>query len=171
MGEHKLSSYRKKFVDAYICDMEEQNAKAISERDDLIESLKAKNTELVDLFNELQQKYTVLSAETQELQKEKGQVADVLMNAETTAAAIIDRAKETALKEKLELEAQSELLRQEIEQRNKVISDMKEQTAGVCCQMRRSIDEIYNNFTAGYVGVRVVVGPFDIWTFGHLFIS
>ena len=113
-----LSSYRKKNVDAYIIDLNKQHDEALKAKDAEIEALNKQ-------YIELQGKYAALASDVIELQKDKARVANALLEAETTAAAMIEQARGDAEREKTELLAQLEQLREEVIDRNRFIQNMK----------------------------------------------
>ncbi len=129
-----LSSYRKKNVDAYIMDLNKQHEDALKAKDAEIEALNKK-------YIELQGKYATLSTDVIELQKDKSRVANVLLEAETTAATMIEQARGDAEREKTELLAQLEQLREEVIDRNRFIQDMKKETVAACNALKDKLAE------------------------------
>lgn len=120
-----LTSYRKKNVDAYILELGKQHQEALKAKDAEIEALNQK-------YIELQGKYASLSSDVIELQKDKSKVANVLIEAESTAASMIEQARGDAEKEKTELLAQLEQLREEVIDRKRLIQNIKQETAAAC---------------------------------------
>lgn len=129
-----LSSYRKKNVDAYIIDLNKQHQDALNAKDAEIEALNKK-------YIELQGKYAALASDVIELQKDKARVANALLEAETTAAAMIEQARGDAEREKTELLAQLEQLREEVIDRNRFIQDMKKETVAACNALKDKLAE------------------------------
>lgn len=129
-----LSSYRKKNVDAYIIDLNKQHQDALNAKDAEIEALNKK-------YIELQGKYAALASDVIELQKDKARVANALLEAETTAAAMIEQARGDAEREKTELLAQLEQLREEVIDRNRFIQNMKKETAAACNALKDKLAE------------------------------
>lgn len=120
-----LTSYRKKNVDAYILELNKQHQEALKAKDAEIEALNQK-------YVELQGKYANLSSDVIELQKDKSRVANVLIEAESTAASMIEQARGDAEKEKTELLAQLEQLREEIIDRKRLVQNIKQETLAAC---------------------------------------
>ncbi|MBR5279970.1 MAG: hypothetical protein IKU26_03255 [Clostridia bacterium] len=129
-----LSSYRKKNVDAYIIDLNKQHDEALKAKDAEIEALNKQ-------YIELQGKYAALASDVIELQKDKARVANALLEAETTAAAMIEQARGDAEREKTELLAQLEQLREEVIDRNRFIQNMKKETAAACNALKDKLTE------------------------------
>ncbi len=129
-----LSSYRKKNVDAYIMDLNKQHEDALKAKDAEIEALNKQ-------YIELQGKYAALASDVIELQKDKARVANALLEAETTAAAMIEQARGDAEREKTELLAQLEQLREEVIDRNRFIQDMKKETVAACNALKDKLAE------------------------------
>jgi chromosome segregation ATPase len=129
-----LSSYRKKNVDAYIIDLNKQHQDALNAKDAEIEALNKK-------YIELQGKFANLSADVIELQKDKSRVANVLLEAETAASAMLEQARGDAEKEKTELLAQLEQLREEVIDRKRLIQTLKDETAAAIEGMKAKLDE------------------------------
>ncbi len=129
-----LTSYRKKNVDAYIIDLNKQHEDALKAKDAEIEALNQK-------YIELQGKYANLSTDVIELQKDKSRVANVLLEAETTAASMIEQARGDAEKEKTELLAQLEQLREEVIDRKRLIQTLKQETAAAVEGLKAKLDE------------------------------
>lgn len=147
-NQNGLSSYRKKYVDAYLDEIFARQSQALAEKDAQIQSLNEKNAALLTQYNDLQAKYTALSAEVIELQKDKSRVANVLIGAETTAASIIEQARGDAEKERVQLLAHLEDLREEVIDRNRLISDMKRETLSLCEKMKSLVSASCAEFTA-----------------------
>ncbi len=129
-----LTSYRKKNVDAYIIDLNKKHEDALKAKDAEIEALNQK-------YIELQGKYANLSTDVIELQKDKSRVANVLLEAETTAASMIEQARGDAEKEKTELLAQLEQLREEVIDRKRLIQILKQETSAAVEGLKAKLDE------------------------------
>ena len=133
-NSNMLSSYRKKNVDAYIIDLNKQHQEALNAKDAEIEALNKQ-------YIELQGKYAALASDVIELQKDKARVANALLEAETTAAAMIEQARGDAEREKTELLAQLEQLREEVIDRNRFIQNMKQETVAACNALKDKLTE------------------------------
>lgn len=129
-----LTSYRKKNVDAYISELQSGHLAALKDKDAQIEALNKK-------YNELQGQYAALSTEVIELQKDKSRVANVLIGAETTAASIIEQARGDAEREKTDLLAQLEQLREEVIDRKRLVQELKRETLNACDELKRKLEE------------------------------
>lgn len=129
-----LTSYRKKNVDAYIIDLNKQHQDALSAKDAEIAALNQK-------YIELQGKYANLSTDVIELQKDKSRVANVLLEAETAANAMLEQARGDAEKEKTELLAQLEQLREEVIDRKRLIQTLKQETTAAIEGLKGKLDE------------------------------
>ncbi len=129
-----LTSYRKKNVDAYIINLNKQHEDALKAKDAEIEALNQK-------YIELQGKYADLSTDVIALQKDKSRVANVLLEAETTAASMIEQARGDAEKEKTELLAQLEQLREEVIDRKRLIQTLKQETAAAVEGLKVKLDD------------------------------
>ena len=129
-----LSSYRRKNVDAYIINLNKQHQDALNAKDAEIEALNKQ-------YIELQGKYATLASDVIELQKDKARVANALLEAETTAAAMIEQARGDAEREKTELLAQLEQLREEVIDRNRFIQEMKKETVAACNALKDKLAE------------------------------
>lgn len=140
-----LTSYRKKNVDAYIIDLNKQHQDALSAKDAEIAALNQKHNTEVEALNqkyiELQGKYANLSTDVIELQKDKSRVANVLLEAETAANAMLEQARGDAEKEKTELLAQLEQLREEVIDRKRLIQTLKQETTAAIEGLKGKLDE------------------------------
>lgn len=129
-----LTSYRKKNVDAYISELDAKHQAALKAKDAELEAMNQK-------YIELQGKYAALSTDVIELQKDKSRVANVLIEAESTAASIIEQARGDAQREKTDLLAQLEQLREEVIDRNRFIQNLKKETVEACNMLKAKLDE------------------------------
>ncbi|MBQ8164696.1 MAG: hypothetical protein IJZ94_04715 [Clostridia bacterium] len=129
----EFNGFNKKQVTEYIASLENKyNA-----------SLKQKETDISSLensYNELQDKYAELFDSYMVLQEEKSKIADVLIGAENRAGEIIEQAKHDAEKERSELEAQSELLREAIVDKNKILKNMKDSANALVAEFEALMD-------------------------------
>lgn len=114
----ELNGFKKRQVNEYIWDLEDAHRAKIEE----YESAKAEMQSELDALNS---QYTELLEKYNELQCEKAQVASVLINAENTAAKIVDEARKEGEAEKQRLDDEAEELRRTIVKRNGVIQDVK----------------------------------------------
>jgi len=114
----EFNGFNKKQVTEYIASLEKKYNDAIRQKTD-------EATALENSYSELQDKYAELFDSYMVLQDEKAKIADVLIGAENRAAEIVESAKSDAERERAALEAQSEVLREAIVDKNKIIKDLK----------------------------------------------
>lgn len=139
--DEQLKKYRKKYVNEYLtrlnahyCDIIEANNR------DFI-ALGERYNELVDTYNELLAEHNKLSSSYIELQGEKASVAQALIDAQNTAKCIVEEARENAAKEITELDAQAEVIRESIVDRNKKLRDMRIEVQELYANMRTQMEE------------------------------
>ena len=152
-----LKKYRKKYVNEYLAALNRHYTEIIEANTNEIIKLGEAYSELADSYNYLLAQHNQLSSSYIDLQNEKSKVADALIKAENTAKEIVACAYEQAEFERRELEAKSEVLRENIVDKNKRIRDMRlevtEMCNGVKAQMEAAmkaiaekLDEEINNF-------------------------
>ncbi len=120
----ELNGFKKKQVNEYIAGLEKKHRENLAEQEKLRINVQEELAALKVQVAELQEKYDAL-------QSEKAQVANVLINAERSAANIVDAARQEAACEKERLSKEADVLRDTIAERN-----------GVLCNMKTRSDEI-----------------------------
>lgn len=152
-----LKKYRKKYVNEYLEALNRHYTEIIEANTNEIIKLGEAYSELADTYNTLLAQHNQLSSSYIELQNEKSKVADALIKAENTAQEIVACAYEQAEFERRKLEEKSELLRENIVDKNKRIRDMRIEVTEMCnsvkAQMEAALkvisdkmDEEINNF-------------------------
>ena len=132
--DEQLKKYRKKYVNEYIAKLNSHYCDIIEANNRDLTALAERYNELVDTYNELLGEHTKLSSSYIALQGEKASVAQALIDAQNTAKEIVQEARQTAAREITELDAQAEVIRESIVDRNKKLRDM-----------RIEVQEFYNN--------------------------
>lgn len=135
---NELKGFKKKQVIEYISNLEN----AHREKVEAYESEKAKMQAEIDSLNS---QYAELLEKYSELQAEKAKVASVLINAENTAAEIVDAARKEGEAEKQRLFEESEDLRRTIVKRNSVIRDVKERADNIFSSL---LDDVHDAVSA-----------------------
>jgi cell division initiation protein len=134
----ELKGFKKKQVIEYISGLEN----AHREKVEAYESEKAKMQAEIDSLNS---QYAELLEKYSELQAEKAKVASVLINAENTAAEIVDAARKEGEAEKQRLYDESEDLRRTIVKRNSVIRDVKDRAENIFNSL---LDDVHDAVSA-----------------------
>jgi cell division initiation protein len=134
----ELKGFKKKQVIEYISGLEN----AHREKVEAYESEKAKMQAEIDSLNS---QYAELLEKYSELQAEKAKVASVLINAENTAAEIVDAARKEGESEKQRLYDESEDLRRTIVKRNSVIRDVKDRAENIFNSL---LDDVHDAVSA-----------------------
>lgn len=142
--DEPLKKYRKKYVTEYIEKLNNHYCQIIEATNRDIVTIGEKYNELVDTYNELLAEHNKLSSSYIELQGEKASVAQALIDAQNTAKDIVDEARETAAKEMTALDAQAEVIRESIVDRNKKLRDMRIEVQEMYGKMRKQMEEAMN---------------------------
>ncbi len=116
--EKEFNGFNKKQVNEYLENLVVQYEGMIQSKDKACE-------ELQKTCEDLRAKYEALSASYISLQEEKAKVANALINAEATAQSILEQAKKDAVEERKALEAQAEVQRSVIVDRNRLLRNMR----------------------------------------------
>ncbi len=120
----ELNGFKKKQVNEYIVSLENKHKDALEAQKKTENELRAEIANLNSQYTELLEKYN-------DLQNEKAQVASVLINAEKSAAKIIEEARGQALVEKEQLSLEAEEIRRTIVERNGALTEMQERSNAV----------------------------------------
>lgn len=139
--DEQLKKYRKKHVIAYLEKLNNHYCQIIDANNRDFAALGEKYNELVDMYNELLAEHNKLSSSYIELQGEKASVAQALIDAQNTAKGIVEEARETAAREITELDAQAEVIRESIVDRNKKLRDMRIEVQQMYSDMRKQMED------------------------------
>ena len=138
--DEQLKKYRKKYVNEYIAKLNSHYCGIIEACNRDLTALGERYNELVDTYNELLAENNKLSASYITLQGEKASVAQALIDAQNTAKEIVEEARENAAREMTELDAQAEVIRESIVDRNKKLRDMRIEVQELYSNMRKQME-------------------------------
>ncbi|MBE7067520.1 MAG: hypothetical protein E7385_08220 [Ruminococcaceae bacterium] len=138
--DEQLKKYRKKYVNEYIAKLNSHYCEIIEANNRDFAALGERYNELVDTYNELLAEHNKLSTSYIALQGEKASVAQALIDAQNTAKEIIEEARENAAREMTELDAQAEVIRESIVDRNKKLRDMRIEVQELYSNMRKQME-------------------------------
>lgn len=139
--DEQLKKYRKKYVVQYLEKLNNHYCQIIDANNRDFAALGEKYNELVDTYNELLAEHNKLSSSYIELQGEKASVAQALIDAQNTARGIVEEARENAAREITELDAQAEVIRESIVDRNKKLRDMRIEVQDMYNNMRKQMED------------------------------
>lgn len=138
--DEQLKKYRKKYVNEYIAKLNSHYCEIIEANNRDFAALGERYNELVDTYNELLAEHNKLSTSYIALQGEKASVAQALIDAQNTAKEIVEEARENAAREMTELDAQAEIIRESIVDRNKKLRDMRIEVQELYSNMRKQME-------------------------------
>lgn len=135
----ELNGFKKKQVNEYIASLERKHRESLAAYDSKIKNLE-------DALAAADAEHAALLQQFHDLQGEKAKVADVLINAEKSASAIVENARKEAENEKIILSDEAEKLRQAVIKRNIELRNLRNESERLLDKILEDVAEATAQF-------------------------